>query len=71
MFRDHAVRVTIAGTVQSVGEITAQSLYDCHAAFYRPANMILCVAGDVDPEQVAAIAEELVPPETGALPERD
>ena len=71
MFREHPVRVPIAGTVQSVGEITAQSLYDCHAAFYRPANMILCVAGDVDPERVAAIAEELVPPETGALPERD
>ena len=71
MFREHPVRVPIAGTVQSVGKITAQSLYDCHAAFYRPANMILCVAGDVDPERVAAIAEELVPPETGALPERD
>ena len=34
MFRSHPVRVPIAGTVESIAEITAQSLYDCHAAFY-------------------------------------
>ena len=71
MFREHPIRVPIAGTVESIAEITAQDLYDCHRAFYRPANMILCVAGDVDPERVAALAQELTPQEAAPVPERD
>lgn len=71
MFRSHPVRVPIAGTVESIAEITAQSLYDCHAAFYQPGNMVLCVAGDVDPETVVRIAREGTPAQAGLLPQRD
>ena len=63
LYRNHPIRVPIAGTVESIREITAQTLYDCHRAFYHPANMVLCVVGDVDPEEVAAIAEEILPKE--------
>lgn len=71
MFRSHPVRVPIAGTVESIAEITAQSLYDCHAAFYQPGNMVLCVAGNVDPETVVRIAREGTPAQPGVLPQRD
>ncbi len=63
LYQNHPIRVPIAGTVESIQEITAQTLYDCHRAFYHPANMILCVVGDVDPEEVAAIAQEILPRE--------
>ncbi len=63
LYWNHPIRVPIAGTVESIQEITAQTLYDCHRAFYHPANMMLCVVGDVDPDEVAAIAEELLPRE--------
>jgi predicted Zn-dependent peptidase len=63
LYRNHPIRVPIAGTVESIRQITAQTLYDCHKAFYHPANMVLCVVGDVDPEEVAAIAEEILPKE--------
>ena len=63
LYAHHPVRIPIAGTVESIREITAQTLYDCHRAFYHPANMVLCVVGDVDPEEVAAIAQELLPEE--------
>jgi predicted Zn-dependent peptidase len=33
----------------------------CHKAFYRPGNMLLCVVGDVDPEQVTALAQKILP----------
>lgn len=33
-----------------------QVLQDCHAAFYAPANLMLCVTGDVDPALVEEIA---------------
>ena len=71
MFAAHPVRVPVAGTVESIAEITPQALYDCHAAFYRPGNMILCVAGDVDPETVVRIARELTPEASAPLPVRD
>ena len=31
-------------------------MQDCHAAFYAPANLMLCVTGDVDPALVEEIA---------------
>ena len=58
LYRNHPIRDRVAGTVESIAEITAQTLYDCHKAFYCPANMVLCVEGDVDPERIAQIAEE-------------
>ena len=63
LYRQHPVRHPIAGTVDSIQAITPETLYLCHRAFYNPANMILCVAGDVDPEEVAAIAQRVLPKE--------
>ena len=60
MYRAHPVRVPILGSRESLREITPGLLYDCHRAFYTPANMILCVVGDVDPHRVAEIAEEVL-----------
>lgn len=56
MYRSHRIRVPILGTRESIRQITPENLTLCHQAFYNPANMILCVVGDVDPEQVAQIA---------------
>lgn len=61
MYSSHPVRVPIAGTEDSIQAITAQTLYDCYRAFYHPGNMILCVVGDVDPEEVVELAEAILP----------
>lgn len=61
VFAHHPVRNSIAGTVESIAQITDQTLYDCYHAFYTPANMMLCVVGDVDAELVFRMAEELTP----------
>ena len=63
LFDHHPVRESVAGTVESIASITPQTLYDCHRAFYVPANMALCVVGDVDPEYVAETAARLTAPE--------
>ena len=63
LFENHPVRVPILGTCETIREITPENLYLCHRAFYNPANMTLCVVGDVDPEEVARIAEEILPRE--------
>lgn len=67
----HASRVPIAGTVESIAEITPQTLYDCHKAFYTPANMVLTVVGDVRPDRVFEAAERILPAESGPDIERD
>ncbi|MBQ9167782.1 MAG: insulinase family protein [Oscillospiraceae bacterium] len=66
MYGKHPIRVPILGTVDTIARITAQTLYDCHRAFYAPGNMILCVVGDVEPERIRDIAAEILPAE--ALP---
>jgi predicted Zn-dependent peptidase len=71
LFQYNPVRDSVAGTVESIAEITADTLYSCHKVFYNPSNMVLCVAGDVDPKQVIATANRLLPTEPGENPERD
>ncbi len=69
LYRNHPIREKVIGTVESIAEITAETLYSCHSAFYTPGNMVLCVAGDVDPERVLRIAEEELPAERKPIPE--
>ncbi len=68
LYRSHPVRDDIAGTVESIAGIDADTLYACHRAFYTPGNMCLCVEGDVDAEEVCRIAEEILGPEKGEVP---
>ncbi len=71
MYRSHPIRTNVAGSVESIAEITADTLYACHRAFYTPGNMVLCVAGDVDPDTVASIAAEILPAEKSGEIGRD
>lgn len=61
MYVNHPIAVSILGTKQSIAAITPQDLTDCHNAFYRPGNMVLCVIGDVSPESVCQIASSVLP----------
>ena len=68
MYRSHPVRTPILGTRESIAQITPEILRLCHQSFYRPDNMLLCVVGDVDPEQVCRIALEKLPEAAGPKP---
>lgn len=61
LYKNHPARIPVAGSVESIADITAQTLYDCHRAFYDPRNMALCVAGDVDPERILSVVNEVLP----------
>ncbi|MNQ75667.1 Peptidase M16 inactive domain protein [compost metagenome] len=52
LYKVHPVHIDIAGTVESIGTITKETLYTCYNAFYHPSNMLLFVVGGVDPEEV-------------------
>ncbi|WP_433943278.1 EF-P 5-aminopentanol modification-associated protein YfmH [Paenibacillus sp. SN-8-1] len=52
LYKVHPVHIDIAGTVESIGTITKETLYTCYNAFYHPSNMLLFVVGGVKPEEV-------------------
>ena len=58
MYADHPVRVDIAGSVESIYNITKDDLYLCYETFYHPSNMVMFVVGDVDPEQINSLVSE-------------
>lgn len=57
MYENHPVRIDIAGTVESIAQISDKLLYQCYNAFYNLNNMFICVAGNVDPDAVLAQVE--------------
>lgn len=61
LYREHPIRVKVIGSEDSIARITADTLYQCHEAFYHPGNMVLCVSGNVDPAEVSAIARRVLP----------
>ena len=52
MYKQHPVRIDIAGTVESIAKIDYELLYKCYETFYNPNNMFICIAGNVDTETV-------------------
>lgn len=71
LYKNHPIRVSVAGSVESISHITAETLYACHKAFYDPANMVLCVAGNVDPEHICDVAREILPKTPGPIALKD
>ena len=61
-YHTHPVRNDIAGSAESIAEITPQTLYAFYEKYYNLRNMTLCVAGRIEPETVLAIADELLSP---------
>ena len=71
LYHTSPARTPVAGSVECICHITAQTLYDCHKAFYTPANMCLVVVGDVKPERIIASANQILPAKSGPLIRRD
>lgn len=71
LYETNPVRVPVAGTEESITHITPQTLYDCHNAFYNPANMVLVCVGNIELDKVCEIAEEILPKERGEAIQRD
>lgn len=62
MYKNHPVRIDIAGTVETIAEITAEKLYQVYNVFYNLNNMALCVSGNVTVDGVLKIADKMLKP---------
>lgn len=60
VYHANPVRTDIAGTVESIAQITPDLLYSCYNTFYHPSNMFLCVAGNVKTEEVMDIVQSVI-----------
>lgn len=58
MYKEHPVRIDIAGTIESIDKITKEDLYTCYYTFYHPSNMIFFATGPFDPEQMMKLIKD-------------
>lgn len=70
LYREHPIRESIAGSCESIAQITPELLYACHRAFYAPANMALVVCGKADFNALCETAERLTPSGEPVKPQR-
>lgn len=52
MYKENAIKIDIAGTVESISKIDKDVLYKCYNTFYNPSNMVLVVCGEFNPEEI-------------------
>ena len=62
LYHHSPLRIPIAGTVESIRQITPELLNKCHHIFYNLHNLSLFVCGDVTSDQVAAVADRCLQP---------
>lgn len=62
MYHNHPIKKDIAGTVETIAEITPERLYECYNSFYNLKNMALCIAGNIDPDAILANIDSLIKP---------
>ena len=70
LYVNHPIRTDIAGTVESIAQITDKLLYRCYRAFYNLSNMAVAVAGNFDPAAAERILEETLKPQAPVKIER-
>ncbi|OIJ17896.1 peptidase M16 [Anaerobacillus alkalidiazotrophicus] len=57
MYKNHPVKIDIAGTIPSIDKITKDLLYQCYETFYHPKNMVLFVIGPIDPNETIELVQ--------------
>ena len=70
MYHNLPVRIDIAGTHESIAQISAETLYGCYDNFYNLHNMVLSVAGNVSVDEVIEVADRMLKPVEGKMAQR-
>lgn len=58
LYPDHPLSIDIAGTQESITNITSELLQLCYDTFYHPANMNLLLIGSFQPEEMEQLIKE-------------
>ncbi|MBO5869632.1 MAG: insulinase family protein [Clostridia bacterium] len=68
LYFSHPTIHAVSGTVESISEITKETLFRAYDDFYVPANMSLCVCGNIDALTVLEIANKYFGTKKGTRP---
>ena len=61
LYWENPIRIDIAGTVESIAEITPELLYRTYNTFYNLSNMALSIAGNFNSKEVLKLCDKLLP----------
>ena len=62
LYENNPVKLDIAGTVESISDITPDVLYKCYNTFYHPSNMVMVICGDFEPEHLLEEIKKRIKP---------
>lgn len=71
LYAVHPMRISIAGSKQSIQPIDPAVLHICHRAFYAPENLALIICGRYEFERVAALAQRITPKQSAHIAARE
>ena len=52
LYKNHPIKIDIAGTVEEINKIDKDVLYTCYNTFYNPSNMLMVISGNFVPEDL-------------------
>jgi zinc protease len=59
LYQNHPYRIPVIGWMHEIEELNREDAIEFYGRYYAPNNAILIVAGDVEPEAVRGMAEEI------------
>ena len=62
MYYNHPIKKDIAGSVESIAEITPELLYRCYNTFYNLNNMSLVICGNTDVDEIMNLCDRMLKP---------
>lgn len=58
LYVNNSVKIDIAGTIDTIQQITKEDLAEYYDYFYHPSNMILFVCGNIEPQKLEKVIRE-------------
>ena len=52
LYKENAIKIDIAGTVESISKIDKDVLYKCYNTFYHPSNMVMVLCGNFNEQEM-------------------
>ncbi|MDD2956126.1 MAG: pitrilysin family protein [Oscillospiraceae bacterium] len=62
LYVNHPIKIDIAGTTETIAQITAEGLHHIYRSFYNLHNMVLAIAGNFRVEDVLEVADKVLRP---------
>ena len=70
LYAVHPVRISVAGSKQSIAPLDPDVLRLCHRGFYSPKNLVLVVCGQYAFDRVVELAQRITPAEAAEIASR-